>query len=148
MNRSDVKIFHPQSEFEWAEYFRIRYEVLRKPWNQHPSSTKDDAENISLHWLMTDLNNRAVATGRLQINSPDEGQLRSMAVSPDLQGKGLGTLMVEEIEKEARKRNLKRIILDARENAVEFYKQNGYEVIDTSYLLFGIIPHFKMTKTL
>ncbi|MBK6838579.1 MAG: hypothetical protein IPG90_10135 [Bacteroidetes bacterium] len=40
------------------------------------------------------------------------------------------------------------MILDAREPAVHFYEKHGYKVIAESYMLFGVIPHLKMTKNL
>lgn len=148
MNPKNLNILHPHSEEEWNKYFRLRYEILRKPWNQPESSTKDDAEDRSVHWLITDQNGKAVGAGRLQINSDTEGQIRSMAVDNTFQSKGIGSLLIQEIEKEALKRKLKKIVLDAREEAVNFYLKNGYKVIGDSYLLFGVIRHFKMQKSI
>jgi hypothetical protein len=56
--------------------------------------------------------------------------------------------VIQKIEEEARARKLKYIILDAREPALNFYLKNNYEVIADSYLLFGVIKHFKMKKEL
>ena len=40
----------------------------------------------------------------------------------------------------------KKIVLDAREGAVDFYKKLGYQVAEKSYLLFDEIQHFQMQK--
>jgi predicted GNAT family N-acyltransferase len=141
-----MKIIEPESPEELSKYFNLRFEILRKPWNQPYSSTRDEWEDQSIHVLMLDENNDAVACGRLQINSKSEGQIRSMAVRTDLQGKGLGKKIIQYIEQRALDLKLKNIILDARINAVKFYEGRGYHVIGESYLLFGIIPHFKMEK--
>jgi GNAT superfamily N-acetyltransferase len=69
-----------------------------------------------------------------------------MAVDADYQGKGLGKLIVTKLEEEARKINLHTIELQARENAVEFYKSQGYVVKETSFKLWDIIQHYLMTK--
>jgi N-acetylglutamate synthase-like GNAT family acetyltransferase len=143
-----MKIIEPETPEELSKYFNLRFEILRKPWNQPFSSTNDEWEDQSIHVLMLDENNDAVACGRLQINSKTEGQIRSMAVRTDLQGKGLGKKIIEYIEKRARELNLENIILDARINAVKFYEGRGYRVIGESYLLFGIIQHFKMEKAI
>jgi predicted GNAT family N-acyltransferase len=142
-----LKIIEPSSPEEWKMYFDLRFEILRKPWNEPYSSTKDDTEDISLHYLMLD-GVEAVATGRMQFNSAAEGQIRSMAVKKEQQGKGLGGIMVKHIEAKAKGKNIKRIVLDARENAVKFYESYGYKVIADSYLLFGVIRHYKMSKDL
>jgi len=143
-----MRIIEPETSEEFRKYFDLRYEILRKPWNQPFSSTKDEWEDQSIHVLILDDNNDAIACGRLQINSKTEGQIRSMAVQTELQGKGLGKKIIEYIEKRALELKLKNIFLDARINAVKFYESCGYKVIGDSYLLFGIIPHFKMEKVL
>lgn len=142
------KIIEPQSESDYNDYYRIRYEILRKPWNQPEKSTKDDTESSSVHLLVKDETEKPVATGRMQFNSEDEAQIRSMAVIDGMQGNGIGSLLINRLEEIAFERKIKRITLDARENAVRFYIRNGYTVIESSYLLFGIIKHFKMQKDL
>jgi N-acetylglutamate synthase-like GNAT family acetyltransferase len=143
-----MRIIEPKTADEFEQYYNLRYEILRKPWNQPKSSTKDEWENKSIHMLMLDENNKPVACGRLQINSKDEGQIRSMAVKDEMQGKGLGKLIIQYIEDKAKELSLKTIMLDARENAVKFYERCGYKVVGDSYLLFGLIRHYKMEKHL
>jgi predicted GNAT family N-acyltransferase len=143
-----MKIIEPKTEREVEQYYNLRYEILRKPWNQPRQSTKDEWEDQSIHILMLDDNDNAIACGRLQLNSKEEGQIRSMAVQTEMQGRGLGKRIIEWIEEKAQERQMKRIILDARENAVKFYESCGYKVIGDSYLLFGIIKHYKMEKHL
>ena len=141
-------IIEPTNESDFSDYYRIRYEILRKPWNQPEKSTKDDTESISVHLLVKDENGKAVATGRMQFNSDEEAQIRSMAVIDEYRGNGIGSLLIKRLEEIAVSRKLKRITLDSRENAVQFYISNGYTIIEPSYLLFGIIRHFKMQKDL
>src|SRR5205085_9928734 len=124
-----MKIIEPKTEKELKQYYNLRYEILRKPWNQPRKTTKDEWENQSIHILMLDDNNEAVACGRLQLNSKEEGQIRSMAVIDTMQGKGLGKQIIKWIEDKARELKLKRIDLDARENTVKFYESCGYKVI-------------------
>ena len=142
------KIIVPNSKEELEAYYRLRYEVLRKPWGQAENTNRDEWEEVSLHALMLDEHGRAVATGRLQFNSPSQGQIRSMAVDEALRGSGLGTVMLKYLEEQAREKKLFEIILDARDHAADFYRKNGYEVIGDSYTLFGTIPHFRMRKKL
>lgn len=141
-------IAEPSTADELEKYYELRFEILRKPWKQPKSSTKDEWENISIHVLMLDEKQEAVAVGRLQLNNGEEGQIRSMAVRNHLQGKGLGSEIVKFIEQKANEKELKYIVLDARENAVKFYEKHGYQVVGESYLLFGVIKHFKMKKNL
>ena len=144
----ESKIIEPSTVEELEKYYTLRFEILRKPWNQPEDSVKDEWEENSIHVLMMNNKDEAIATGRLQLNSDEEGQIRSMAVRGDLQGKGLGSEIMKYIEQKASDKKLKHIILDARENAVSFYKKHGYQIIGDSYMLFGVIPHFRMKKDL
>ena len=77
-----------------------------------------------------------------------EGALDDPEVIDEYQGNGIGSLLIDHLEKIALEKKIKRITLDSRENAVQFYIRNGYKVIEPSYLLFGLIKHFKMQKDL
>src|SRR4051812_28655524 len=110
-----MKIVEAKTSDELKKYYDLRYEVLRKPWNQTYASTKDDVEETTSHYLMLE-GDEAVATGRLQWNSDQEVQIRSMSVKSDKQGRGLGSIMVKHLETVALQKNIKHIILDAREN--------------------------------
>jgi len=146
MNTSAYKIIIPETKKELEDYYRLRYEILRKPWNQPEKSTRDDSEDRSVHVLMIDENNQAIACGRLQLNSKTEGQIRSMAVETSKQGQGLGGKILDFIEMKAKELDLKMLILDSRKPAEGFYKKHGFNTEGESYLLFGVIPHVRMSK--
>jgi N-acetylglutamate synthase-like GNAT family acetyltransferase len=144
-----VKIIEPTTPEEFKKYYDLRYEMLRKPWGQPPGSERDKEEETSIHRMIID--NKTVnvlAVGRLQFNSTHEAQIRYMAVSDDFQGKGLGSQIVSALEDVAREKGIQRIILSARENALQFYKNNGYEIVKKTHLLFGKIQHWLMKKEL
>jgi N-acetylglutamate synthase-like GNAT family acetyltransferase len=141
-------IKEPATESEWDAYYQLRYEILRKPWGQLPTTTKDEWEDNSLHLIMLNENKEVIGTGRLQFNPDREGQVRSMAIRDDYQGKGLGSRILKRLEEEAVKKKLKNIVLDARDKAMMFYEKNGYTVNGKSYTLFNVIEHMRMEKTL
>ena len=128
-----------------AAIIDLRYDILRKPWNQPKETSSDGMEDTAINAFILD-NGKVIACGRLQDNGEGLGQIRYMAVDSDYQGKGLGKLIVIKLEEEARKINLQTIELQARENAVEFYKSQGYVVKETSFKLWDIIQHYLMTK--
>ncbi len=147
-NAPEYEILIPVKPEDIASYYKLRFEVLRKPWNQDENSTRDEWEDKSLHLLMKNKSGKPIATGRLQFNSATEGQIRSMAVAEEYRHCGLGTVMLKQLEKEATLKNLEKIVLDSRNNAVRFYESNGYKITGDSYILFGVIPHFSMMKVL
>ena len=69
-----------------------------------------------------------------------------MAVEENYRGRGIGSLIISELEKRVRETEATKIVINSHDKAVEFYKKHGYEVINESYNLYGEIPHFKMLK--
>lgn len=125
----------------------LRYVVLRKPWNKPRETATDDLELSSINAYI-EQDKEVIACGRLQDNGNGLGQIRYMAVNPNYQGKGLGKLIVAKLEEEAKRIGLKTIELQARENALEFYKSQGYIVKEISFKLWDIIQHYLMIKEL
>jgi N-acetylglutamate synthase-like GNAT family acetyltransferase len=124
----------------------LRYKILREPWQQPYETSTDQLEDKCINAFIADSSGEVIACGRLQENENKIGQIRYMAVREDYRGKGLGKLIVEFLEKEAKKLGLQKIELQARENAVEFYKGQGYGIKEKSFLMWGKIQHFLMEK--
>lgn len=137
----------PITSEEWEQYYDLRFKVLREPWGQLKGSEVLTDEDQSDHAMVVDSDTeKIVGVARMQTNSPTQGQVRCVAVSSEAQGKGIGKLLMSYLEELAQEKAFEEIVLDARENAVKFYLSIGYEIIGESYLLFGVIPHFKMRK--
>src|SRR5687768_9423976 len=96
----NYRIIIPQTTTELEKYYKLRFEILRKQWGQEESTTRDEFENESLHVLVLDENENAIATGRLQFTPAGEGQIRSMAVSDEYQDKGIGSEVLKFLEQE------------------------------------------------
>jgi len=126
----------------------LRYEILRKPWNQPLGSEKDASEDSSIHIMACDQNNTILGVCRLQLNSSTETQVRFMAVKEDTQGLGIGKQLIAYAEQKAKQLGATNQILQAREIAVEFYTKCGYKVKEKSFLLWDEIQHYLMEKQL
>jgi N-acetylglutamate synthase-like GNAT family acetyltransferase len=138
----------PETPEEWEMYYDIRYRVLRQTWGQEQGSERDETDTTSQNVILHDELGNAIAVGRLHLNSPSQGQIRYMAVDIPYQNSGLGGLMIQELERRAKEQGAKEMILEARQRAIPFYERNGYSVVKMSYLLFGEIQHYTMTKQL
>lgn len=139
-------IKQPETEKEFEAYYELRWQVLRKPWQQPRGSEKDELENKSFHIMACDENNKVIGVGRLHFNNETEAQIRYMAVATEHEKQNIGTLILEALEKHAKENSGKTIVLHARENALGFYKKKGYELLEKSHLLFGSIQHYRMFK--
>lgn len=138
-----VQIANTQNQIEGI--INLRYDILREPWSQPKETSTDGMEDSAINAFIED-NEKVIACGRLQDNGKGMGQIRYMAVDANYQGKGLGKLIVAKLEEEAKNIGLILIELQARENAVEFYKSQGYIVKETSFKLWDIIQHYLMVK--
>ena len=141
-----ITIKEPKTEKEFDAYYNLRWRVLREPWNQPKGSEKDELEGNSFNVMACDENDKVIGVGRLHFNNDNEAQIRYMAVALEYEKQGVGSSILEALEKHAIEKNCKTIILHARENAVGFYQKKGYELLGKSYLLFGSIQHYRMVK--
>lgn len=141
-----MKVIEPATPEEFFSYYRLRYTLLRQPWNEPEGSEKVEDDATSVHALLQDETGRAIGVCRLHLSSPTEGQIRFMAVHPAYQGQGLGHLLVKYLEEKARQLGASTMMLQAREKAVSFYERAGYRVVEPSYVLFGEIQHYRMEK--
>ncbi len=137
---------HTKEEIE--KILELRFKILREPWFQSKDSSSDGHEETSHNAFVEDKDGNVVACGRLQLNDATTGQIRYMAVANDQQGKGLGKIILQALEQKAKDLGAKRIELQARENALDFYKANNYTLKEKTHLLFGVIQHYLMDKNL
>jgi N-acetylglutamate synthase-like GNAT family acetyltransferase len=135
------------SKEELEAIVQLRYKILRKPWNQPIDTAADNLEEKSINAYI-EVDGNVIACGRLQENENKIGQIRYMAVDDHFQGKGLGKEILKFLEQKAGELKLVAIELQARENALDFYKRNHYSIKEKSFLLWGIIQHYLMDKKL
>jgi predicted GNAT family N-acyltransferase len=142
-----IEIRTPNYDVEWQNYYDLRYRILRKPWNQPLGSERNEGDATGIHLAIFE--NRIIkAVARLDISGEHTGQVRFVAVEINEQGKGFGQLIMKESEKISKERGDRKMILHARETALNFYHKLGYKLVEKSHLLFGEIQHFLMEKEL
>ena len=137
----------PSSSEEFKEYDLFRWQILRKPIGKSIESLKDEYENSSYH-LIGVIDNTIIACGRLHFNSDNEAQIRYMAIDENFQRKGIGVKIIELLEAEAKKKQISKIVLNARDHVLEFYKKSGYIAVKKYKGSDTGIPHTTMEKIL
>lgn len=138
----------PGSPLEWAAYFDLRWRILRAPWNQPPESARDEQENEAVHLAAVGENGKILACGRAQFNDPETAQFRYMAVAETARGMGIGRALLLELERLVAEQGARRVVLNARDRAKDFYLKNGYAPTGKGPTIFGEITHTVMTKPL
>jgi len=141
-----MKVIEPSTADEYQRYYTLRWKILRAPWNQPRGSEQDELESSSSHFMAIDNRQIITGVGRLQFNTISEAQIRYMAIAIEQQRQGTGTLLLKALEDKAVELGAARIVLDAREQALGFYRKQGYKLEDPGHMLFNTIPHVKMRK--
>ncbi|WP_417606255.1 YiiD C-terminal domain-containing protein [Oceanimonas baumannii] len=141
------RVVTPQTEAELEAYYQLRWQLLRKPWQQPKGSERDEFDEYAHHRMMVDDAGKLIAVGRLYV-SGDEAQIRFMSVIPECRDRGLGSRMVLALEQVARQQGVHRLVMNAREEAVAFYTHCGFTVVGEGPISFGKIPHRQMIKAL
>ena len=141
-----VVVKSPETREEFEKYCDLRWRILRAPLNRPRHIVTDEIDDKSIKIIVCEENGDVIGTGRASFNSAIEAQIRSMAVEENYQGKGIGSLIVSELEKRATKFGVKKIIIDSRDSAEKFYEKHGYKVTNESYILLDKIPHIRMIK--
>lgn len=143
-------LHRPETESDWEAYYQCRWEILREPWDQPKGSEKDEHDADAYHVMVVDHENEnnVLGVGRVHFNTPTEAQVRYMAVKEDLREQGIGSLILTNLEQYAIDQGAEKIMLFARENAIDFYLRRGYFSQGPAPNLYGQIPHLHMTKTI
>ena len=88
-----------------------------------------------------------VGTARLRDWGPGIAKAERVAVLPEYRGLGLGQLLMEGLETEARQRGCTEVRLGAQVSAISFYERLGYQVEGEEFL-DARIPHRWMRRKL
>ena len=143
----NYSIKSPENNEEWESYLLFRWEVLTKPLGMSKESLADSIEDKSFHLMGIDEKENVIASGRVHFNSENEAQIRYMAVDSRFKRRGIGSEIVDKLEKYATSKGAGIMVLNAREEALNFYSNLGYKEVCPYHSDTGI-PHKTMKKSL
>jgi ribosomal protein S18 acetylase RimI-like enzyme len=141
----EIKIIQYLSS-EYKEALILRDNILRKPLgrNIYDEDLKKESDDIHLVAFF-----EGKIEGTLILRNMGDGKVKMLqvAVTENMRNRGIGRKLVEESEKIAREKGYRKIVLNARRGAVEFYKRLDYEIVSEEFMEVGI-SHFRMQKRL
>ena len=120
------RLITPTTEAQFKQYYHFRWKMLREPWHQPEGSERDAYDDVSQHRMIVDGKGEPIAAGRLYLTPEHDGQIRYMAVAPHYRSKGIGALVLMALESYARQEGAKRLVCNAREDAIPFYERNDF----------------------
>ena len=131
---------------EYRQMVQLRDDVLRKPLGMY--FTEEELETEKDNLLMAAYEDDHLLGCCMLVEEDSQTvRLRQMAVLNDLQGKGVGSALMNFAENLARDRGYKRITMHARKNAIGFYEKMGYKQVGEEFEEITI-PHYVMEKQL
>jgi thioesterase domain-containing protein len=142
------RLITPKTDDELARYYDFRWRMLREAWRMPVGSERDAYDELSAHRMIVTDHGETIAIGRLYMTPDNDGQIRFMAVHPNYRHKGMGAIVLMALESLARQDGAKRLVCNAREDAIPFYLKNDFtsqgELSDER----GPVRHQQMLKHL
>lgn len=130
-----------------ATTYDLRRRVLRAGHDHADVAFAGDEGPETFHLAQVDVEGRVAAIASA-FPAPTEhhpGQrswrLRGMAVEPELQGQGLGAILLDAVVQRARNLGAQVLWAAGRDDALGFYQRRGWVVKGEGYLAVGDLPH-------
>jgi len=139
-----VKLVETQAELEGA--ITVRMQVFVAEQAIPAEEELDDADATATHAVALH-QGRIIGTGRLVLHDPETVKIGRMAVNADWRRQGIGGLILQHLELEARARGIRTALLHAQEYVKDFYAAHGYQQYGEVFLEVDI-PHVEMRKRL
>ena len=134
-----------------SEYYKqaveLRYNEFFVGFNRPKETLFDEFENESIQ-VVACLNGKVIGHTRLFVKD-SEGEISQAVIDKNYSGLQLGINMMTTLLAYADKEKLKRIELDARMYAIEFYRSLGFETFGEVFISKkSALPHMKMQRFL
>jgi len=151
----DLEICEPATEADWDEYYRIRYERLRKPLGLGPETVRDDPmESSSIHRVIK-VDGQVVASVCWIVGMRKEDgrriiyiRWRQLATEPEFEGRGIGRILMDYREKYARSIGATELVANPRLENVPWFKRHGWVVVGEGVKLYDQVESLSMIKRL
>ena len=139
-----VKLVETEAELEGA--VDVRMQVFVAEQSVPAEEELDEADATATHAVALH-RGQVIGTGRLVVLEDATAQIGRMAVRQSWRRQGVGGLILQSLEEEARAQGLTSAILHAQEYVKSFYAAHGYHEHGETFLEVGI-PHIEMRKQL
>ncbi|GGM38824.1 acetyltransferase [Paraliobacillus quinghaiensis] len=142
-----MQVTQVTNKLQWEKVCQIRKEVFVEEQEVPLSDEfdKHDQDPNTKH-ILIEIDNQPAATGRIRIVD-GKGKLERICVSLSFRKKGLGKLIVKNLEAIARDKNALAVFLHGQTHAEGFYQSLNYQTVSDVFIEDGI-PHIVMEKNL
>lgn len=143
-----MEVIRIRTEEQLQKAFAIRKEVFVQEQNVPEENEMDEFDSIDApceHILILD-RGKPVGTGRIRWVD-GFGKLERICVLKPYRKLGIGKIIVQELEKIAKEKGVKKVKLHSQTHANRFYEKLGYAIQSDVFYEEGI-PHNLMVKTI
>lgn len=130
----------------YEDALSIRYKVFVEEQGFPLEVEVDDLEDQSDHVVLYE-DELPIAVARMFTEEDGVYTIGRVAVLKSTRTKGLGALLMAEVENKVREYQGKKMFLNSQQTVVDFYKKCGFENVGDTYLEHDV-PHQKMQKVL
>ncbi len=142
MSNDEIMVRKALWQDDSKSIIEVRMKVFVEEQNVPAELEQDGRDPVMFHVLASDLD-RPVGTARMD----KTGHIGRVAVLRDYRGRGIGVMLMKELESLAVEENLKEIHLNAQVQAKGFYQALGYTEEGDVFEEAGI-SHIHMKKNL
>lgn len=138
-----MNILKVSNEQEQKDAYFVRQKVFVEEQNVSIEEEMDQFDDIATHFVGYE-DNLPVAASRLRYVE-GYGKLERICILKKYRGQGYGKQMILHMEQEISNQGYEKSKLNAQTQALDFYKNLGYEVVSDEFMDAGI-PHVTMIK--
>lgn len=143
---SEYDIRRLAGDDDLSDAFDVRQDVFVDEQNVSADEEWDGRDEDAAHVVAYE-NDYPVGTARLRTPDDDVAKIERVAVRKPYREDGIGRLLMDALEADARERGCSQILLHAQTAVETFYEKRGYERTSDVFDEAGI-PHVKMRKRL
>ncbi|WP_209125431.1 GNAT family N-acetyltransferase [Alkalihalobacillus sp. BA299] len=139
-----MKVTVVENKDQLKDAYTVRTTVFVEEQKVPEEEEIDQFEDEATHFVVYD-DNKPIGAGRLR-TVDGYGKVERICILNDYRKKGIGKLLMDEIESVGQQQGLKKFKLNAQTQAEAFYQSLGYETVSDEFLDAGI-PHVTMIKS-
>ena len=141
-----MKIIRVKNNWERALVYYLRVQLCVEELGIRADGEFDEHDTDKTNYLLILDGEKAIAVGRLRIVD-GKAKFERICVASAYQDKGIGKVLVSELEKWAKDLGLSEVIISGKEEVKDFYVKSGY-ITDSKVSYLGDIPIVWLHKRL
>ncbi len=143
-----IEVIRGESEWQRAGAYSVRIQGMNRQHNISLREEFDEHDCDGTRYIILLDDGYPIATCRFYEIDSSSVTLGRVVVLPEYRGQQLGNRVIAEAEHWIRELGYHRIEIESRTVAIDFYKKNGFEIINEEIVKSGCFDCIRMEKKL